>query len=141
MNANASADLDAFRRPVTGRQVELRPRRHELLRAQTAERRRRQKENLRGHAGLREPRWKGTLFLGRRDSEKILRPPLCLCVSVVNTSVPRTTKRRLSREAALGASTLVGIHHRDTEAQRGTEKLFLLTLLSAPPRLPLPVSR
>src|SRR5688500_19389592 len=42
--------------------------------------------------------------------------------SVVNPSMPRTTKRRLLREAALGASTLVRIHHRDTEAQRRSEE-------------------
>jgi hypothetical protein len=31
------------------------------------------------------------------------------------------------REAALGASTLIRIHHRDTEAQRGTELSFQRT--------------
>ena len=57
--------------------------------------------------------------------KQFLRPPLCLCVSVVNTSVPRTTKRRLLREAALVASRHVRIHHRGTETLRGTEELFM----------------
>jgi hypothetical protein len=43
----------------------------------------------------------------RRRGGSHLRPPLCLCVSVVNTHVPCTKH--------------TGIHHRDTEAQRGTE--------------------
>jgi hypothetical protein len=57
--------------------------------------------------------------------KNFLRPPLCLCVSVVNTIVPLTTKRRLSRALSRAASRRVCIHHRGTETQRGTEKFFV----------------
>src|SRR5688572_2429629 len=45
--------------------------------------------------------------------------PLCLCGEYQRASKLRA---RLSREATLCGAREAGIHHRDTEAQRGTEK-------------------
>jgi len=55
------------------------------------------------------------------DGMTLLRPPQCLSVSVVNTNAGRSSERGLLQEATLCGARDAGIHHRDTEAQRGTE--------------------
>src|SRR5687767_1379146 len=63
--------------------------------------------------------------------------PLCLCGESQRASHHQASP--LAR-GALAASTLVRIHHRDTEAQRGTEILFqpsppCFSLVGTPPWL------
>jgi O-succinylbenzoic acid--CoA ligase len=57
--------------------------------------------------------------------ERFLRPPLCLCVSVVNTNELRSVERDHSQEATLCDARHAGGQHRGTEAQRGTKESLL----------------